>query len=412
MSGIGWIDFSSEDRARVQEVLNRLKEPGTLDELGIGQVRDAFSDLLFPGFSTIQTRARYFLEIPKIMLDWSAKSTAYRRKHPLPVYLRDAENDLARTLKANYEALNLSPENVIGHTVVERGGVARRPSSTYWNGLRVFQIVDTSKSLAEFCREWRQGYETVKAVDSDEGSDDSDQHFEREVRRPPNSTGPWRAGLTLDLDKQEAEFLATRFKSAKEIEHSVAAQLLSTKLVEAGIGANHETFAAFSLWANRQTSLSLQMRVRVKTAQRFSAGIEGAHIIFNRLLAERLDDEDLRSYCIDEYKGWKSRVAHANIFHATAAKEWLDVSMASRTVKKRTVNFLHDWTKAVCENASQRKLDELVRTQALANKPGRSLLERMPRAKAAWYGMKALEYRWPTARRMLRDLLEGQKCSA
>lgn len=154
------------------------------------------------------------------------------------------------------------------------------------------------------------------------------------------------------------------------------------------------------------------MRARVRTAQCFSAGIEGAHIIFNRLLAERLDDEDLRLYCIDEYKAWKARVAHANIFHATAAKDWLDASLASRTVKKRTVDFLHDWTKAVCENTSQRRLDELVRTQALANKPGRSLLERMPRAKAAWYGMKALEYRWPTARRMLRDLLEGQKCSA
>lgn len=65
MSSLGWVDFSSEDRTRVQEVLALLKQPGTLDELGIGQVRDAFSDLLFPGFSTIQTRARYFLAVPK-----------------------------------------------------------------------------------------------------------------------------------------------------------------------------------------------------------------------------------------------------------------------------------------------------------------------------------------------------------
>jgi len=50
----------------VQNVLALLKEPGTLDELGIGQVRDAFADVLFPGFSTIQTHARYFLAIPRI----------------------------------------------------------------------------------------------------------------------------------------------------------------------------------------------------------------------------------------------------------------------------------------------------------------------------------------------------------
>jgi hypothetical protein len=76
MSGIGWTDFSSEDRVKVQEVLNRLQEPDTLDELGIGQVGDAFSDLLFSDFATIQIRTRYFLAIPKIMLDRSAKSAA------------------------------------------------------------------------------------------------------------------------------------------------------------------------------------------------------------------------------------------------------------------------------------------------------------------------------------------------
>ncbi len=35
---------SLDDRMRVQEVLALLKEPGTLDELEIGQVRDAYAD--------------------------------------------------------------------------------------------------------------------------------------------------------------------------------------------------------------------------------------------------------------------------------------------------------------------------------------------------------------------------------
>ena len=44
-----------------------LNEPGTLDELGIGPIRDTIADTLFPGTSTIQTRARYFLFIPWIL---------------------------------------------------------------------------------------------------------------------------------------------------------------------------------------------------------------------------------------------------------------------------------------------------------------------------------------------------------
>lgn len=412
MSGIGWVDFSSEDRVKVQHVLDRLKEPGTLDELGIGQVRDAYSDLLFPGFSTIQTRARYFLAVPKIMLDWAGKSAAYRRKHSLADYLRETENELARTLKANYEAQGLPPENVIGHTVVERGGVARRPSSTYWNGLRVFQIVDSSMSLAEFCKEWRQTNGRITSVDSDEGNDDDDERVELEVRRPPSSEGPWREGLMLDLDKHEATFLAARFQTAKGVQHTVAAQLLSSGLTEVGVAPEHETFAAFSVWASRQARLSTQVRAHISAAQRFSEGIEGAHIVFNRLLAEKLDDDELYALCVDEYKSWKARAAHDDIFHPTAAKEWLEAPLAIATVKDQTTKFLHAWAEAMRVKAAQPVLDALVQQQAMLNKAKRSLLVRTPRAKSLWYGMKALEYRWPTARRMLRDLMEGCKCSA
>jgi len=93
VSSIGWIDFSSTDRKRVHEVLALMKEPGTLDELGFGQLRDAYADTLFPGFSTIQTRARYFLAVPKIMRDWADWPDAKRRRQPLDEYLKIAENE-------------------------------------------------------------------------------------------------------------------------------------------------------------------------------------------------------------------------------------------------------------------------------------------------------------------------------
>ena len=60
MSSIGWIDFSSEHREKVRTVLDLLKKRGVIDELGIGVIRDSFADRMFPGFSTIQTRAKYF----------------------------------------------------------------------------------------------------------------------------------------------------------------------------------------------------------------------------------------------------------------------------------------------------------------------------------------------------------------
>src|SRR5436853_3619533 len=67
-SALSWLDFSEHERRKALDVIDLFREKDTRDELGTGTVRDALSDLLFPGISTIQTRARYFLFIPWIYL--------------------------------------------------------------------------------------------------------------------------------------------------------------------------------------------------------------------------------------------------------------------------------------------------------------------------------------------------------
>jgi hypothetical protein len=408
MIKLGWVDFSSDDRTRVQEVLALLKEPGTLDELGIGQVRDAFSDLLFPGFSTIQTRARYFLAVPHILLDWARLPLGRRRGRPLEIYLREAEDELARTLRTNHDVAGIPLEGIIGHTMVESGGVARRPSSTYWNGLRLFKIIKSQKSLAEFCRDWKQDSNVLSAVDAEEGSDDADHRFDASVCGPPGARGTWAEGVTLRLSSDEAEFLSSCF-TVKDLQHSVAAQLITAKLVDKALAEKYKKFSAFSTWAASQESLSLVARSRIASAKRFSDGIEGAHIIFNGLLARELEDTVLVERCVREFSDWSARVALSNVFHPNAAAEWLDAPQTLRVkVNPRTAAFLTDWSAAVSSGAPKKKLEAIVRAQALENKPGRSLLLRLPRATLDWYGMKELEYRWSTARAMLEDVMEGK----
>ena len=46
---LGWIDFSKEDRQKAFDVINLLSEQGAVDELGIGVIRDAFSQLFLSG---------------------------------------------------------------------------------------------------------------------------------------------------------------------------------------------------------------------------------------------------------------------------------------------------------------------------------------------------------------------------
>ena len=63
-STLTWLDYSERDRRRALDVIDLFRETGMVDELGLASVRNSYSDLFFPGTSTIQTRACYFLLVP------------------------------------------------------------------------------------------------------------------------------------------------------------------------------------------------------------------------------------------------------------------------------------------------------------------------------------------------------------
>ena len=57
-STIAWLDFSEDDQRRAREIIALFSQQESRDELGIGTVRDALSDELFPGISVTQARSR------------------------------------------------------------------------------------------------------------------------------------------------------------------------------------------------------------------------------------------------------------------------------------------------------------------------------------------------------------------
>ena len=75
-STIAWIDSTPEEQRAARELIALFTQTEGRDELGVGQIRDALSDLLFPGTSTLQTRARYFLFVPWCYTAGSAAGTA------------------------------------------------------------------------------------------------------------------------------------------------------------------------------------------------------------------------------------------------------------------------------------------------------------------------------------------------
>src|SRR5690606_7347844 len=124
---IAWLDYSEDQRRRMREVIDLFREHGTLDELGIGSVRDTFAELLFPGLSTVQTRARYFLFIPWVYLRIERERTpSGQAEHRARHYQTQLVDSLVRGGMG-------AGEGVIGMDARER--LLRLPATVYWGGL-------------------------------------------------------------------------------------------------------------------------------------------------------------------------------------------------------------------------------------------------------------------------------------
>jgi hypothetical protein len=103
MSAFVWLDYSERERQKMLDFVDLFRKHDTRDELGIGSVRDAFADILFPGTSTIMTRARR------------------------------AELDLVEPIERSDDS-----DGNIGK--VGKNTLKRLPSSVYWQGLSIWGI--------------------------------------------------------------------------------------------------------------------------------------------------------------------------------------------------------------------------------------------------------------------------------
>src|SRR5688572_25976446 len=142
MSSFAWLDFSESDRQKALDVIDLFREKGTVDELGLGTIRDAIADLLFPGTSTIMTRARYYLFIPWIYQRHES------RKTPSNEIAHAARRDEYQLIEAL--AKGGDKRGVIG--IDSRGALKRLPSTIYWMGLGTWGIRRYPKSLDQYHR--------------------------------------------------------------------------------------------------------------------------------------------------------------------------------------------------------------------------------------------------------------------
>ncbi|MGI8519433.1 MAG: DUF6361 family protein [Actinomycetota bacterium] len=393
-SSFAWLDHSEKERRRMAEIISLFRDRDILDELGVGSIRDwALSELLFPGTSTVQTRARYLLFVP-----WTYLEIERQRISAAEVAdnVRDMHVDLVAALTKGGERSS----GVIG---AQAGRNLRQlPNTIYWRGLRVFGIHQTTRTVEQYHRSLDGYYRALSNAPSLEG----DERAIGEVRPnwdavppPPNR---WRKKTTFDLRPKESEYLLHQI--ATQVPDSLLAFLVRRGTPVADIAAP---------WLDPDlAAYPERLRTQIDHARNFAQVMQGALLLYELLLAEAAGRDDLRDKHIGRLDEWHEGYKGALLTWDRPAF-WTLVRSVNPSISPSTELFVERWADLVANNSEALYKCGAARTAIIEREHRlKRRLARLtnPEALKSWSGNEGatlFRYRWTRVKSIVGDILKG-----
>ena len=393
-----WVDFSDEDREKMVQIIRQLRQPDTIDELGIGSVRDSIANILFPGTTTIQTRAKYMLFVP-----WILKKMEKNRVPSENIFQRVKQEEIKlckSLLKMRFK------EGVIGAIVGE--GLQRFPSSIYWAGLQTWGIRIFWGSLNDYYQGLNRYYHLKK------GNITRD---DQEVFLYRNFGENWDEGLPespqelpgkegLNLSQHEAQYLMEKLSIN-------CPKSLLTNIIYLRKSAKRDF-----IWENTFINkLNNDLPIKIMHAQNFSEIMQGAALVYNYLLAEKKESEELINKYKEKLAKWQMVMSsRAEIFINWNLEHFWNLVYSERTinVSSGTKRFINQWIEIVLKNIDDIFVNEegikgLIDYREKEVKGRRSRLKN-PDYLAKWSGAagtQQLDYRWHVVKKIINDIILG-----
>ena len=399
-STLAWLDYSERDRKRALEVIDLFRETGTVDELGLAGVRNSFSDLFFPGTSTIQTRACYFLHVPWTLLRLER--------------LRVPSSEAASRGRQEERILNgrlLAGEDTTGVFGSQAGDALKRlPSEVYWGGLRSWGIRTFPGHISAYFRSLDEFYRRLTLYGSSpqdpEGRNAPPANWHPHLPEPP--PGFPRDKITVALRREDAEYLRNRIR-ARHPDSLLAVLVGRSEAAD----LTHERPWDFADLAE----LSPVLRERLHEAKLFAVCMHGAALLYNLMLAElQCHEQRIETYS-DELETWGGDVAalESDLAGWRLDEVWRVVRSMGRTPGNPMQIFVENWVEtlkrrgpeAVVRNDSEARI--LVRDRESRLKGNRARLV-SPRHLELWGGQSGtgrMDYRWGVTGGILRDIIDG-----
>jgi hypothetical protein len=384
MATFAWLDFSEADRRKALDVIDLFREKGTVDELGIGTIRDAIADVLFPGTSTIMTRAKYYLFVPWIYLRHEKKKTP---SSEIAQKARLDEIALIEALLAGGDK-----QGVIG--VDARANLKRLPSTIYWQSLGVLGIRRYQKSIDHYHRAldsfYRKGDDVLRGDDKHVVTGGNLRRWDPSLPSAPE--GFPKAPITLAMSPDNANYLRERVIQAAP--HSLFAYLVNT---------DYDSADFVHIWDHPGHSDFTQLnKQQLLHARNFAEAMHGAALMYNLMLARKNKDEERTEEYETLFADWSGEIDVRQPVLTYWKREdfWKMVLQNGARVPQPTRAFVEHWLGKVIGQKVGR-LAEDNQTQKFIQAREKALkgsLSRLDSSRSLnWGGASSstrLDYRW------------------
>ncbi len=401
-STLSWLDFSSSERRKMLEVIQLFQDHETRDELGLGTIRDGFSEMLFPGTTTLQTRARYFLIVP-----WLYQTYEEQRL--------SGQNLTDRLLHDEIRligALQNAGENdgVIGQRA--RQNLHRFPSSIYWIGLGRWGIRQYNGTPYSYYSSLTSHYrhlqsQNYRAVEEREIGIQVHPNWDPSLPKRPDD---FPATASFKLRPVDAEYLRDR------LQHACTGSLLAYL-----VGQDDPGLDVPFVWLHpRVGQLPSVLQNRLLHARNFSESMAGTSLLYNLMLAQKRQSAELVEDYTERILQWREilhlREPNLHKWHQDRFGFWNCVQEGGR-ISASTVHFVNRWLDLLFSSPNipqiinHPEMRTLIEARETRLKGGRSRF-RSARHLELWNGDAGtgqLDFRWRVAQRLIRDILDGLK---
>lgn len=392
---ISWLDANTHENNRMRELVKLFSTPETIDDLGIGQIRDVISNTLFPGTSVLHAGARYLLLVP-----WAYLTAAAGTTQPDALKSRAEKSERALIDRLG----EISTTGFIGSSAGNK--VRQLPSAAYWSALRRYEIVhpdiDRAGVAEAMCAARRSS-------DSSNGSE-STVIWDQSLPKSPEGF-PRTEENGLALTHAEASWLQERLLA------SCRGTLLA-HLVMSPVPLADNTYGPWEEPAARTADAHTAQWLR--DAELFSFVHNGANILYQHLLAElaarTLPGSGISTEATDELlQSWEmERATKRHLLESWDTASFLErVQTVNPAIRSSTLDFAHtiaaasqDFSTPIADNpALRRAVEDRERLMKKANSRFRN--QQRLRAWAPPERVSALTFRWTQVRRTIRDIHDG-----